>query len=190
MKIYIIKNSVNSKVYIGQTKHKLSYRLKKHFYSAIKQLKKNKFHTAIRLLGIGNFYIEEIESLDNISDLNKREIYWIESYDSIENGYNDQYGGIGGKFTNEVKEKLKNKSTGSLNSFYGKKHSQQTKSIMKVKRVGRKPSQKLCDKDLIGIKEMWINGCLYSDICNKFGISMGRISQISKTNGWIKLKSE
>ena len=49
----------------------------------------------MRKYGINHFHIEEIEN-DEIAC--KREIYWIEYYDSFNNGYNATKGGDGKQY--------------------------------------------------------------------------------------------
>lgn len=82
--IYIITNKVNSKVYIGQTRKSLSERMRHHFskYETCVKLKK-----AIELYGKENFLFNVLE-LVPYQDLNRRESYYIDKYNSIENGYN------------------------------------------------------------------------------------------------------
>jgi len=57
--IYVIKNSVNDRIYIGSTKTKLQYRWTKH-RAAIKQYPHLPLYTDMATFGIGNFTIEEI----------------------------------------------------------------------------------------------------------------------------------
>lgn len=91
--IYIIKNTINNKVYIGQTINKVSYRFKTHIYYAIRG-RDYIIGKAIRKYGVNNFYYEVIEQCP-IKDLNKREIYWIAQYNSTNPkfGYNMSIGG-------------------------------------------------------------------------------------------------
>lgn len=84
--IYIIKNSQNDKVYIGQTTQTLQGRWDDHRIKS--QTYKNNLYAAIREIGLENFFIEEIENNINKEDLNDRESYWILYYNSIETGYN------------------------------------------------------------------------------------------------------
>lgn len=92
-KIYIIKNTINNKVYIGQTiqsierrfnKHKSDYNLKKY---------DTKLTRAFNKYGIENFYIELLEENIEESLLDEKEIFWIKKYDSYNNGYNSTLGG-------------------------------------------------------------------------------------------------
>ena len=86
--IYIITNKVNSKVYIGQTRKSLSERMRHHFskYETCVKLKK-----AIEQYGKENFLFNVLE-LVPYQDLNRRESYYIDRYNSIENGYNIKKG--------------------------------------------------------------------------------------------------
>ena len=86
--IYIITNKVNGKVYIGQTRKALSERMRHHFskYETCTKLKK-----AIEQYGKDNFIYNVLE-LVPYSKLNDREAFYIERYNSIENGYNIKKG--------------------------------------------------------------------------------------------------
>lgn len=88
--IYIIKNTVNDKVYIGQTQKTLNIRFEWHKYNARNCVygSKNKLYPAMRIIGINNFYIEMLMETDNIDELNELESYYICEYNSINNGYN------------------------------------------------------------------------------------------------------
>jgi len=88
--IYIIKNDINDKVYIGQTVQQLKRRFQKHL-SDSKRLNLH-FYRAIRKYGAEHFYIELLEECEN-NILDEREIYWINYYDSYNNGYNSTLGG-------------------------------------------------------------------------------------------------
>ena len=75
-KIYKITNSINSKVYIGQT----AYSLKKRFSEHINRAKSEPsitrpLYNAIRKYGAENFIIEEIESNLTKEEANIREQY-------------------------------------------------------------------------------------------------------------------
>ena len=81
--IYIIKNRINEKVYIGQSINSLE-RFKNH-------CKRNSDNSlidkAIQKYGKENFYYEILEY--QVEDYNEKEIYWIERMNSLSpNGYN------------------------------------------------------------------------------------------------------
>ena len=96
--IYIIRNNINNKNYIGYTGRKLEVRFKAHLTVA-RNNPKFRFHYAINLHKPENFFIEELET--NIEDeglAKEREIYWIKFYKSDDSkmGYNATPGGTGG----------------------------------------------------------------------------------------------
>ena len=89
MFIYKISNSINNKVYIGQTIRPIEERFKRHINDATNYILDTHFARAIRKYGKENFYIEEIDKANNQEELNLKEQYWIRYYDSINNGYNE-----------------------------------------------------------------------------------------------------
>ena len=89
--IYIIKNLLNGKVYIGQT-NDAANRKANHFYNA--KSGRGPLYAAIRKYGRENFLFEVIEECeDNLC--NAREEYWVGVYDSFNpaSGYNLTSGG-------------------------------------------------------------------------------------------------
>jgi len=103
--IYIIKNYINEKVYIGQTTQGSEIRFKQH----LKLLKSNHvqlIHKAIKKYGKENFYYEVLESNIDLSKLDEREEYWIKKYNSFVDGYNLCAGG--GQTRKPMSEKLIN----------------------------------------------------------------------------------
>ena len=97
--IYIIKNTINNKVYIGQTTNTIQYRFNQHLTNADLEYKTGHLYNAMRKYGKEHFYIEKIEEVAN-EKLNEREIYWIDYYDSFNNGYNSTIGGEGNQKVN------------------------------------------------------------------------------------------
>lgn len=89
--IYQFKNKINNKIYIGQSKD-IEYRYKRHIYDA-KNGATTLLHAAIRKYGIENFTFTILEEC-NIEELNEREIFYIQKFNSLmPNGYNMQTGG-------------------------------------------------------------------------------------------------
>lgn len=88
--IYIIKNRINNKVYIGQ-----SVNAGERFIGHCKKSSANSgslISKAIQKYGANNFWYEILD--EKVSDYNEREIYWIKKYNSVvPNGYNIQLGG-------------------------------------------------------------------------------------------------
>lgn len=95
MLIYKATNIQNDKVYIGQTIKPLSCRISEHKCRANYADSHTKFYNAIKKYGWENFVWEVIEESDewNQEELNAKEQYYIQLYDSINNGYNTLIGG-------------------------------------------------------------------------------------------------
>lgn len=116
--IYKILNTTTKKVYIGQTINYLN-RVNKHRYD----LRNNKSYC--RKLqhswskhGESNFIFEVLEECTK-DQLNEKEKYYIELYDSIVNGYNLEKGGRKGKeLSQETKELM---SINNPRAWEGKK---------------------------------------------------------------------
>lgn len=92
--IYCFENLVNGKKYIGQSIH-----LKRRFQEHTTQLRLGK-HINIHLQGAWNTYGEEnfskyVLEYCEPDELDEKEIYWIDFYDTLNNGYNLSEGGNG-----------------------------------------------------------------------------------------------
>lgn len=89
--IYKIKNQINGKVYIGQSIH-IEQRWKQHKYQ--KDLGTTPLYQDMRNFGIENFLFEIVEICSE-EELNEKEIYYIEKFDSMNpnKGYNMRKGG-------------------------------------------------------------------------------------------------
>lgn len=101
--IYKITNIANDKVYIGQTIGSLENRWYHHIYNALREKCKTKLGRAIRKYGEHSFKIEVIETTDK---LDEREIYFIQFFNSIKNGYNIKIGGNGEPHAESTKKKI------------------------------------------------------------------------------------
>ena len=91
--IYVIRNTVNDKCYVGQSVDYL-YRFRKHKEEARRNNFKYKsvLYNAMNAIGIENFYVELLEH--QVENYNEREIYWINKLNTIRpNGYNLAAGG-------------------------------------------------------------------------------------------------
>ena len=96
--IYKIENKVNGKVYIGQSID-IKTRWKCHISYLNNNTHNNKhLQSAWDKYGKENFSFNVVEECD-VEDLNEREIYWINKYNSYinKNGYNLTLGGDGGR---------------------------------------------------------------------------------------------
>ena len=94
--IYQITNNINGKIYIGKTEQTIEQRFKQHCYDAFRERnEKRPLYSAMRKYGIENFSIELIEETSNPEE---REIFWIENKNSYHNGYNATLGGDGKRY--------------------------------------------------------------------------------------------
>lgn len=92
--IYIWKNRINNKTYVGQSID-IERRKKQHLYSykTKTSIEYDKaLYRAMRKYGIENFDFSVVEECD-IKDLNEKECYWMNYFDSYKNGYNEAPGG-------------------------------------------------------------------------------------------------
>lgn len=94
--IYSITNKVNGKRYIGQT-YNFNYRWMRH-RSYLKHNTEHNAHlqSAWNKYGEENFEFEIIEKC-SFNELDDKEIYWINYFDSKNKGYNFADGGLGYK---------------------------------------------------------------------------------------------
>jgi group I intron endonuclease len=89
MCIYKITNTLNNKVYIGQTRNEVKIRWGDH-----KSSSKSVISKAIKKYGKDNFKYEVIDLCETFVQLNHKEVFWISFYNSLSpSGYNLNTGG-------------------------------------------------------------------------------------------------
>ena len=167
--IYMWRNQVNQKLYVGQAKD-FRRRTRQHKYDSFNENKKRCYnlplHCAIRKYGIENFEVCILEyNLSGYDEMNEKEIYYIKKYDTLANnkkGYNVASGGgnsnnLEGKTEEEMKEIREKISkakkgkytgenhpmygrTGENHHWYGKHHSNSTKEKMSKAQKGKPKS--------------------------------------------------
>lgn len=156
--IYIIKNIVNGKYYVGSSIN-INNRIKTH-----KKRLNNKSHHSIKLqrawnkYGADSFIFEPIQYCEK-ENLITNEQYWIDNFDSYNNGYNSNPiagSSLGRKLSKEHKEKISYSLLGNkrrkgfkqteeekikrANSNIGKKRSEETKKKLSISKIGNKYS--------------------------------------------------
>jgi len=117
--IYRITNSVNDKVYYGQTtQDPPTDRWKSHQKDVRINSKRGclALHNAMRLHGIDNFNFEVLLTCETQGELDAKEIEMISNNNSLTpNGYNLKHGGHGGgKHGEQTKLKMKLSHTGKI----------------------------------------------------------------------------
>lgn len=122
--IYKIVNTVNDKVYVGQTTLKLSERWNKHKTTARQYARDpnsfprgtcTKLYNATTKHGLENFSMELIDTATTKEDLDSFEELFIIVYDSIDNGYNLKSGGDSSKHAEETKVLISERTRAGIN---------------------------------------------------------------------------
>ena len=145
--IYMITNKNTGQKYIGQSKD-----IEDRWYNHIHSPKEYSYiDRAIKKYGVSMFDFTVIESV-SISMLLEREEYWIKKYNTYEdkNHYNLTPGGdFNPMCVSEIRERaIKNMPDkhGVNNPMYGKKHTEETKELIRKKAIGRKHTQESINK--------------------------------------------
>lgn len=131
--VYMHKNKINNKVYIGITCQKTTYR----WGTGSGYKKQLKFYRAIQKYGWNNF--EHIILFENLSfeKAKEKEIEMIKKYNSFSKngGYNATKGGDGSNgvpCSDKKKDKISKSNT-------GKKRTKETKKLLSELKIGKKP---------------------------------------------------
>lgn len=105
MIIYKITNKIDGKIYIGQTCRTFEERMKEHYSHANVYVDR-----AIRKYGKENFDCVVIDTAETMDELNEKEIYWIDYFNSMNpNGYNLCIGGNNTKgYIHRLESRIKN----------------------------------------------------------------------------------
>jgi len=102
MIVYRIRNKLDGKMYIGQTKYSLKKRWGEHCYqwSDCRYLSR-----AIKKHGKGGFEVSVLARCNSLEEMNHREAYYIKLFKTLApNGYNLTTGGDNSKMSEETKK--------------------------------------------------------------------------------------
>lgn len=143
--IYCVHCISTGKKYIGQTTQILEKRINRHFCDSEKT--DYHFHRAIKKYGKENFIFGVVEEC-NLEELNSKEIYWIDKYNTFDNGYNSDTGGLNGRLLSEdtkqkISNSLKNRTFTQEHlerirrSLIGKTLSEETKNKISQSKIGK-----------------------------------------------------
>ena len=136
--IYKAINKINGKSYIGQTKHSLNFRRSCGYGNTY-------FQRALNQYGIEGFKWSILETCQD-KELGKKEIFYIDKYNTFQDGYNCTKGGEsptdywkGKTFSKEHKQKISESNKGIIRpNMKGKKHSEKTKEKIRMSLKGKK----------------------------------------------------
>lgn len=142
--IYKIENINNNKCYIGWTSKSVDFRWNEHKSDAIKIRDNRKFYNAIRKYGVDSWNVTTLCEVDSKEIALKKEIEYIQLYNSYYNGYNATLGGDGNNGIimskeSNLKRSEKLKGIKKPNGFnVGRIHSNETKDKMSKSHIGKK----------------------------------------------------
>lgn len=159
--IYIIRNKINSKVYIGQTIQNVEDRFKQHLKMA-RSGNNQLLYKAMRRYGINSFFIEILEDFIEEAKLNQREEFYISRFNSFGSGYNMNPGGQKWRRKpidinyNELEDMYYNKkmSAREIGSILGLSNTTVLNHMKKNSMMRRKKSCSLPDKTSTLSKEL------------------------------------
>lgn len=153
--IYKCKNIKTGKVYIGQTTVSFRKRMIQHMTCGRPWVKcyKSYFDRSLYKYGFENFIIEIIEICFTQEELNIRETYWIQYYNSTNKkyGYNLAIGGKNGN-TKPLSEEHKLKL---YLSNKGKKRSDKTKELISIAHSAKWKNKEYYKKNIHRIAKTW-----------------------------------
>lgn len=191
--IYKVTNKINGKVYIGQTIQNVKDRWYRHCgYSGLSKKEMNMhIKRAILKYGKENFIVETLEDCD-VSELDDREKYYIEFYNSYKEGYNSTtggYDGLRGLHTPEDKQKDivdLYKYGFSLDMIAREFHIDHAtvRSILTRKGIAIRKTKtyKLSTEDRKQIVQEAAKGVTRKEIMKKYNISKSYLSQLISGN--------
>ncbi len=155
MFIYKITNISNQKVYIGQTRQKISIRFSQHKTNLKLNRHCNKhLQSSWNTYGESSFVFKQIDKFEeyNLENLNISEQYWIAKFESNnpEKGYNLTSGGLVCEFSKEARQNMSDAQKIFHQTEKGKKRLEELASYNK----GKMP----WNKESIGICSAWNKG--------------------------------
>lgn len=199
--IYLLKNVINSKVYVGQTWRPLSKRFSEGYRHS------HHIKSAINKYGKDNFYYVVLTVCHTQQIADYWEKYFIVKYDSINNGYNLREGGSNGKLSEETKRKISkaqsgengfwygktmpldtkikmsNAHSGENNPFHGKTHGEE--NLTKMRANHKNKPKKFNEADITAIKHKALS-LSYTEIAKEYGVFRRVISHVVNDKGAYK----
>lgn len=193
--IYRILNTLNDKCYIGQTSGSIFHRFSQHKCPKTKD--SIKLHNAFNKYGRDNFIIELLITSDTEASSDDYEIFFIQKYDSINNGYNISTGGVNGGtmrgrlHTEDSKKKMSEVKIGKPSNKKGKPISDNTKNKISLSKTGKRVSVDTEFKPKINyliaenMRYDFSNGIKQKDIAIKYKVSRRLVNLVINNKIWI-----
>lgn len=145
--IYLVKNPISGKCYVGQAVDIQNRFCSNHYYDYKNPNNSSysaKFYQAVRKYGGWDIFEVSVLELCDKELLDDKEIYYIAQYDSYYNGYNSTKGGqfISEKLLSEETEQKRKDTREKNQSLKGENH----------------PRAKLTNDEVIQIRQRYIDG--------------------------------
>lgn len=191
--IYMIRNKINGKRYIGQTRSSFRNRYIKHM-SGFKNGRGHtkKFFDDYEKYGSDSFEFSVLQIENDVAKLNLLEKKYIALYDSVNNGYNTQDGGNAVYNDKEVKDVFKSKwivtdEFRKQRREYMKNRvvADETKERIRFANLGSKSPVAVLNEELvIAIKEDLVRGMTIKNVAEKYSQNYLTISAIAHERSW------
>ena len=199
----------NGKCYVGQTTKTLKHRISQHLNNLNRE--SLAFHNAIKKYGDDGLTWSVIDTADDLEELNRKEMFWIEFYksyihDEHSNGYNLTRGGdgsiglkhsketrlkirsarLGMKASDETRLKMSVTRKGKTNGLLGTKASDEARAKMSETRKGENNSNaKLTWAQVHEIRERYVPGKIsIREIATIYNVCESAISRIVFNKSW------
>lgn len=201
--IYILKNKINNKIYIGQTWKTLKNRFNSgHGYSKCCHI-----GNAIKKYGKNQFYYETLVFCSTQKIADYWETYFITKYNSADKkiGYNLKSGGSNGRHSDESKKKNSDAHKGKKSSLETLKRmsasmlgkntapkSKETKKKMSLAKIGKQSYRKgkHTHPKINEILQSYISKVPISKIISTYSCSSNTLYKILKTNNIARRNKE
>ena len=161
MIVYKITNTVNGKIYVGQTIHSLATRWHYHVKSSVKG-STCALHSAIRKYGKEAFKVEKLTIADSLEDLNQKEaLYIIQLNTLVPTGYNLTSGGANGEMSKETRSKIQEAALNRTHSKETRQKMSETHTKSACRRGHPFNSENTYVNPNTGKRQCWV--CRYTD---------------------------
>lgn len=142
--IYVIGNFINDKLYVGQTRKDLYRRWSTHIIKGCRKRKPIQIDSAMKKYGKDKFCMYVVDTADSFEELMEKEKEWIKKLDTLNNGYNNNPGGVYRKDyhqSEEARRKNSERMKGIKHFNYGKHLNEETRKKISesVARFQHKP---------------------------------------------------
>lgn len=177
--IYAIINTSNKKIYVGQSKN-INSRINRH-KSELKHGKHKNIYLQRECNKYGFECLKfEILEICNLEELNAKERFYIEKFDSAnyEKGLNLTNGGENTEWNDDARKRR----SGTGNPMYGKTISKEHLEAVRIANLGT--SDKLTVDDVIAIKQKLLAKQNHYEIAKEYNVTYSAIHKIFCAKNW------